>query len=150
MEFLTEEGKAEAYRIRDCLVNEVQGMEELPSEVMDYGSRTGLKSSSPEAQGLLSGEEEILVPYEGWYEEAQNSYANQHYHFRWSIEEGDPSLKALMPELFPPVKIKDGVLVKKMAGQSKTSPALTTASSTTSMRIFPCRLTKTARFACRR
>ena len=29
------------------------------------------------------------------------------------MEEGDPSLKALMPKLFPPVKIKNGVLVDK-------------------------------------
>ena len=62
LDFLTEKAKEEAKRIRDRLVNEVQGMEELPPDVMDYGSRTGLNSSSPEAQGLLSGEEEMLVP----------------------------------------------------------------------------------------
>lgn len=46
LEFLTEEGKAEAERIRDRLVNEAQGMEELPRDVMDYATRTDLKSSS--------------------------------------------------------------------------------------------------------
>ena len=102
---MTEEGKEEAKRIRDRLVNEVQSMEELPPDVMDYGSRIGLNSSSPGAQGLLSREEEMLVPYEDWYEEARGFYANQHYHFRWSIGEVDTSLKALMPELFLPVKI---------------------------------------------
>ena len=112
-DYWTDEGMEEAKRIRDRLINEVQGMEELPSEVMDYGISHGLGSNSPEAQGLLSGEEEMLVPYEGWYEEARGFYANQRYHFRRSIEEGDPSLKALMPELFPPVKIKNGVLVDK-------------------------------------
>ena len=81
MEFLTEEGKAEAYRIRDCLVNEVQGMEELPRDTMDYGSSHGMSSGSEYGRALLSGEEEILVPYECWYEEAQSSYDNQHYHF---------------------------------------------------------------------
>ena len=113
MEFLTEEGKEEAERIRDRLVNEVQGMEDLPRHAMEYVTRTGLDGNSPEAQGLLSGEEEMLVPYEGWYEEAREFYANQRYHFRRSMEEGDLSLKALMPELFPPVKIKNGVLVDK-------------------------------------
>ena len=105
MEFLTEEGKEEARQIRDRLGNEVQGMEELPRRTMEYGISGGLDSNSPEAQGLLSGEEEMLVPDEGWYEEAQGFYANQRYQFQRSIKEGDPSLKALMPELFPPVSI---------------------------------------------
>ena len=111
--YSTEEGKAEAERIRDRLVNEVQGMEELSRDTMEYTTSTGLSSRSEMGKALLSGEEEMLVPYEGWYEEAQGFYANQRYHFRRSIEEGDPSLKALMPELFPPVKIKNGVLVDK-------------------------------------
>ena len=112
-DYSTEEGKSEAERIRDRLVNEVQGMEELPRDVIEYATRTGLDSNDPEVHGLLSGEEEMLVPYKGWYEEAQGFYANQRYQFKRSIEEGDPSLKALMPELFPPVKIKNGVLVDK-------------------------------------
>ena len=111
--YSTEEGKAEAARIRDRLVNEVQGMEELPRDAMEYATSTGLSSRSEMGKALLSGEEEILVPYEGWYEEAREFYANQRYQFKRSIEEGDLSLKALMPELFPPVKIKNGVLVDK-------------------------------------
>ena len=62
MEFLTEEGKEEAKRIRDRLIKKVQGMEELPPHTMEYGISGGLDSNSPEAQGLLSGEEEMLVP----------------------------------------------------------------------------------------
>lgn len=80
-DYWTDEGMEEAKRIRDRLIKEVQGMKELPSEVMDYGSSRGLGSNSPEAQGLLSGEEEMLVPYEGWYEEARSFYANQRYQF---------------------------------------------------------------------
>lgn len=57
MEFLTEEGKAEAERIRDRSIKEVQGMEELPRDTMNYDISGGLDSNSPEAQGLLSGEE---------------------------------------------------------------------------------------------
>ena len=114
MEFLTEESKAEAERIRDRLIKEVPGMEELPHHTMEYGISGGLDSNSPEAQGLLSEEEEMLVPYEeGWYEEAQGFYANQRYQFQRSIKEGDSSLRALMPELFPPVSIPNGVLVDK-------------------------------------
>ncbi len=113
MEFLTEEGKEEARQIRDCLIHEVQGTEELPRDTMEYGISGGLDSNSPEAQGLLSGEEEMLVPYEGWYEKAPEFYANQRYQFKRSMEEGDLSLKALMPELFPPVSIRNGVLVDK-------------------------------------
>ena len=112
-DYSTEESKAEAERIRDRLVNEVQGMEELPRDTMEYTTSTGLSSRSEMGKALLSGEEEMLVPYEGWYEEAQGFYANQRYQFKRSIEEGDPSLKALMPELFPLVKIKNGVLVDK-------------------------------------
>ena len=111
--YSTEEGKAEVERIRDRLVNEVQGMEKLPRDTMEYTTSTGLSSRSEMGKALLSGKEEMLVPYEGWYEEAQGFYANQRYQFKRSIEEGDPSLKALMPELFPPVKIKGGILVDK-------------------------------------
>ena len=111
--YSTEEGKVEAERIRDRLVNEAQGMEELPRDTMEYTTSTGLSSRSEMGKALLSGEEEMLVPYEGWYEEAREFYANQRYQFKRSIEEGDPSLKSLMPELFPPVKIQNGVLVDK-------------------------------------
>ena len=71
LEFLTEEGKEDAKRIRERLVNEAQGMEELPRDVMDYGSSHGMSSGSKYGRALLSGEEEMLVPYEGWYEEAR-------------------------------------------------------------------------------
>ena len=63
--YLSEEGKVEAERIRDRLVNEAQGMEELPRHTMEYATRTGLSSRSEMGKALISGEEEILVPYEG-------------------------------------------------------------------------------------
>lgn len=90
---------------------------------MKYGISSGLDSNNhPEAQGLLSGEKEMLVPYESWYEESRGLYANQRYQFKQSIEEGDPSLKPLMPELFPPVKIKNGILVNKDGDPVKDFP----------------------------
>ncbi len=46
---------------------------------MKYGISGGLDSNHPEAHGLLSEEEEMLVPYEGWYEEARGFDANQRY-----------------------------------------------------------------------
>lgn len=55
----------EAERIRDRLIEELQGMEKLPHYTMKYGISGGLDSNHPEAQGLLSREEKLLVPYEG-------------------------------------------------------------------------------------
>ena len=102
-----------AERIRERLINEVQRMEKLPPNTMGYGIKRGLSHRDEMGKALLSGEEEMLVPYESWYEEAQTFYANQRYQFKRSIEEGDPTLKALRPDLFPLVSIKGGVLVDK-------------------------------------
>ena len=112
--YASEAGKAEAIGIRDRLIREVKGMNELPERIMDYAnSGSGFTKESPEGQALINGEEELLVPYVGWYRESQEYWGEQTRQFRISYEEGDPSLKALAPELFPPVAVKSNQLVDK-------------------------------------
>lgn len=112
--YASEAGKAEAIGIRDRLIREVKGMNELPERIMDYAnSGSGFTKDSPEGQALINGEEELLVPYVGWYRESQEYWGEQTRQFRISYEEGDPSLKAVAPELFPPVAVKNNQLVDK-------------------------------------
>ena len=112
--YASEAGKAEAIGIRDRLIREVKGMNELPERIMDYAnSGSGFDRDSPEGQALINGEEELLVPYVGWYRESQEYWGEQTRQFRISYEQGDPSLKAVAPELFPPVAVKNNQLVDK-------------------------------------
>ena len=112
--YASEAGKAEAIGIRDRLIREVKGMNELPERIMDYANSIGsFTEDSPEGQALIKGEEELLVPYVGWYRESQEYWGEQTRQFRISYEEGDPSLKAVAPELFPPVAVKNNQLVDK-------------------------------------
>ena len=112
--YASEAGKAEAIGIRDRLIREVKGMNELPERIMDYANSIGsFTEDSPEGQALINGEEELLVPYVGWYRESQEYWGEQTRQFRISYEEGDPSLKAVAPELFPPVAVKNNQLVDK-------------------------------------
>ena len=112
--YASEAGKAEAIGIRDRLIREVKGMNELPERIMDYAnSGSGFTKDSPEGLALINGEEELLVPYVGWYRESQEYWGEQTRQFRISYEEGDPSLKAVAPELFPPVAVKNNQLVDK-------------------------------------
>ena len=112
--YASEAGKAEAIGIRDRLIREVKGMNELPERIMEYAnSGSGFAKDSPEGQALINGEEELLVPYVGWYRESQEYWGEQTRQFRISYEEGDPSLKAVAPELFPPVAVKNNQLVDK-------------------------------------
>ena len=112
--YASEAGKAEAIGIRDRLIREVKGMNELPERIMEYAnSGSGFDRDSPEGQALINGEEELLVPYVGWYRESQEYWGEQTRQFRISYEEGDPSLKAVGPELFPPVAVKNNQLVDK-------------------------------------
>ena len=112
--YASEAGKAEAIGIRDRLIREVKGMNELPERIMDYAnSGSGFTKDSPEGQALINGEEELLVPYVGWYRESQEYWGEQTRQFRISYEEGDPSLKAVAPELFPSVAVKNNQLVDK-------------------------------------
>ena len=112
--YASEAGKAEAIGIRDRLIREVKGMNELPERIMDYAnSGSGFTKDSPEGQAMINGEEELLMPYVGWYRESQEYWGEQTRQFRISYEEGDPSLKAVAPELFPPVAVKNNQLVDK-------------------------------------
>jgi hypothetical protein len=110
-DFKTYEGRTNANALIERLVNEIDGMELLPMNVMSNGGR--LLEDHPQAQLLLSGEEELLVPYVGWNEESERYWGEQMRQFEKSYAEGDPSLKAAAPELFPPVGFKDGRLVDK-------------------------------------
>lgn len=111
--FLTEQGRADAHGLIERLLDEVVGLENLPVDVMSYAIVGGLNSRNPEARGLLSGEEELLVPYVGWTEEHAMMEGVQSKQFQTSYEQGDPSLKEVAPELFPPVGVKNGQLVDK-------------------------------------
>ncbi len=112
-EFMTEEGQEEARSTRDRLIHEVPGMEELDPSTMDYALEAGINRYGEEAKGLIAGEEEMLTPYEGWYQQAKDYWDEQRYQFARALEEGDPSLKQLRPDLFPPTGIENGVLVDK-------------------------------------
>ena len=112
-EFMTEEGQEEARSIRDRLIHEVPGMEDLDPSTMDYALEAGINRYGEEAKGLIAGEEEMLTPYEGWYQQAKDYRDEQRYQFARALEEGDPSLKQLRPDLFPPTGIENGVLVDK-------------------------------------
>ena len=109
--FETPEGENQAYAITQRLVSEIGDMESLSLYVMNSGGT--LDEHRPDAQALLSGEEELLVPYVGWNEESERYWGEQTRQFEKSYAEGDPSLKAVAPELFPPVGVKNGQLVDK-------------------------------------
>lgn len=68
---------------------------------------------SEEVQSLIAGREQLLVPYEGWYEKSRMWWAEQNRQFEISYEQGDPSLKEAAPHLFPPVGVENGRLVDK-------------------------------------
>lgn len=112
-EFDTNDGQAKLMGLIDRLVTEVEQIDLLPIDAMDYAGISGLWESQPEAQGLLDGTEDLLVPYVGWNEAAEQYQAEQDHQFRLSYQSGDPSLKAAAPELFPPVGIQNGQLVDK-------------------------------------
>ncbi|XOV72271.1 MAG: hypothetical protein ACFHW5_03570 [Verrucomicrobiota bacterium] len=109
--FGTDAGKAEANALIKRLVTEIQGLENLPLDVMAYG--TGMSDQSPDYQSIRNGEEEMLVPYVGWFEQSQVYEGIQNRQFEMDFKQGDPSLKEAAPELFPPVDIKNGQLVDK-------------------------------------
>jgi hypothetical protein len=110
-EFATESGKADSMALIERLSKEVIGMEDLPLDIISSIPMFGVKSK--EVQMLLNGEEELLVPYVGWNEQSELYWAEQQRQFRISFENGDPTLKAAAPELFPPVGVKNGRLVDK-------------------------------------
>ena len=117
--FGTDAGKAEANALITRLVTEIQGLENLPLDVMAYG--TGMSNQSPDYQSIRNGEEEMLVPYVGWFEQSQAYEGIQNRQFEIDFEQGDPSLKEAAPELFPPVDVKNGQLVDKNGDPVKWS-----------------------------
>ncbi|MCS1407327.1 MAG: hypothetical protein M2R45_00484 [Verrucomicrobia subdivision 3 bacterium] len=110
--FETDAGEAEAIGLIGRLVKEMRGMEELPRDVSLFeieGASMGLGTyEATFVDPLMSGEEEMLVPYVGWYEEAREYWDKQTRQFNISYAQGDPSLKAVAPELFPPVDVVEG------------------------------------------
>lgn len=110
-EFATDVGRAESMALIERLSGEINEMEKLPFDIIS--SEPVFRSGSREVELLLSGEEELLVPYVGWNEQSELYWAEQQRQFRVSFENGDPSLKAAAPELFPPVGVKNGRLVDK-------------------------------------
>ena len=110
-EFATESGGAKALALAHRLVSEIENLGDLPVDVMEYGASSGM--TRDDAIKLLNGEEELLVPYVGWNKQSEVYWGEQQRQFRISFENGDPSLKAAAPELFPPVGVKNGRLVDK-------------------------------------
>lgn len=122
--FFGEAGQAELMGLIERLTTEIDDFDELPVSVMPYGGVSGMADNSAEAQGLLSGEEELLVPYVGWNEQSENYHGTQNRQFQASYEQGDPSLKAAAPELFPPVGVNNGRLVDKDGDPVKWSESM--------------------------
>lgn len=122
--FFGEAGQVELMGLIERLTTEIDDLGELPVNVMPYGGVSGMADNSAEAQGLLTGEEELLVPYVGWNEQSENYHGTQKRQFQASYEQGDPSLKAAAPELFPPVGVSNGQLVDKDGDPVKWSESM--------------------------
>ena len=76
-------------------------------------------------EGRPVGGDEILVPYVGWVK-AYRQYEDKFYaRLNQSIATGDPSLKAIRPDLFPPAGIKDNRLVDQHGDPVHAHPGLT-------------------------
>lgn len=76
--FESKAGKAEANGLIGRLLEEMEGMEELPIEVMDYETFGDL---TPE-----ESEEELLLPYVGWFEKARESRLEHYWRFDFQRE----------------------------------------------------------------
>ncbi len=64
---LSEENVPNAWKLADRLIAEVKGVLEAVPEHPNLISNT-LQWDSTDLHALMKGEEELLVPYEGWYE----------------------------------------------------------------------------------
>ena len=100
--FMSHEGEAAALALREELCKAIPDMDAVPPHAMGYAMSGGLDATNPEAPPLISGEEALLVPYVGWNEKSEAWWEKQHEQFLLSVETGDPSLKAALPELFAP------------------------------------------------
>ena len=67
LKMLSEENVPNAWKLADRLIAEVEGVLEAIPEHPNLISNT-LQWDSAELQALMNGQEELLVPYEGWYE----------------------------------------------------------------------------------
>ena len=65
LKMLSEENVPNAWKLADRLIAEVEGVLEVEQPLPFQGS---LNWGSAELQALMNGAEELLVPYEGWYE----------------------------------------------------------------------------------
>ena len=126
-ELILPENEHLLYEIANRLVDEVKNMNELPLNVMSYSyGYPALRMEEERTQKLLSGEEKLLlVPYVGWHEEQKEYWTEQHNQFIASYENGDESLRRLVPELFHPVAIRNNRFVDKDRNPIKPHPDLT-------------------------
>ncbi|MCS1409232.1 MAG: hypothetical protein M2R45_02412 [Verrucomicrobia subdivision 3 bacterium] len=103
--------------IRDRLIAEVEGMADIPQpgfwELSPEEEALGGSYSNLLEEGHPEATKEVLVPYVGWAEDLQRYEDGFYAQLDKSIMEGDPSLKALRPEFFPPAGIENNVLVDK-------------------------------------
>ena len=67
LKMLSEENVPNAWKLADLLIAEVEGVLEADPEHPNLISNS-LQWGSAELQALMNGAEELLVPYEGWYE----------------------------------------------------------------------------------
>ena len=65
LKMLSEENVPNAWKLADHLIAEVEGVLEVEQPLPFQGS---LNWGSADLQALMNGAEELLVPYEGWYE----------------------------------------------------------------------------------
>lgn len=67
LKMLSEENVPNAWKLADRLIAEVEGVLEAVAEHPNLFP-DDLQWGSAELQSLMNGQEELLVPYEGWYE----------------------------------------------------------------------------------
>ena len=136
-----EEEKAQAEFIRDQLIAEVEGMNDIPYPNFDGLSpeeeATERSYLSLMREGNSEVAEEMLVPYVGWTE-AYQQYEDEFFiRLNQSIREGDPSLKAIRPDLFPPSGVVNNRLVDQHGDPIQAHDGFTGALITESGVTFP-------------
>ena len=112
------EEEAQAFTIRDRLIDEVEQMADIPNPGF-------IGMLSPEEDALNSDfwslldeghpeiDTDILVPYVGWAQGMERYEEEFEIRMAQSVAEGDPSLKALRPDLFPLADVVENVLVDR-------------------------------------
>lgn len=106
-EFSTETGKIEMEGLITRLLKEIKGLDELPTEVMSYvGS---LHNDSPEFEALMNGEDKLLSPYIGWYQECALKEVEEDRKIRIKYDATDPAIND-DPNWSPPRRVRKGQL----------------------------------------